>query len=350
MESTVRNLCDQVSTGLAQPWVRSIRHASTSRFDDLGDLLDRVVATTDLGDRDPRPAGHPRAGCSFLPSRCGWWRWPGSPTSVSTRPPRWAPRRLFRCQLLVLGVLLVLLSRALIAIGARSRRERRKAVTRCRRGGRGAGDRADPGRARGPPAHLGRPAPGARLTVSRPQPGRPQRLATEPPDAPARLNCTHDTGGMEMNESYVTLQGWVGGDVDVRDVGDTQCASLRVGSTPRYLRNGSWVDGQTSWFTVNCWRALEERQGRSSAVTPSSCTGGSGLTGSATTSPARSPGSWTRPSSVMTSPRAPAPSRVSLTRRSPGPREDGRGARDAARLRGPRSPARRAGDPVTPAA
>jgi single-strand DNA-binding protein len=61
---------------------------------------------------------------------------------------------------------------------------------------------------------------------------------------------------MEMNESYVTLQGWVGGDVDVRDVGDTQCASFRVGSTPRYLRNGSWVDGQTSWFTVNCWRAL----------------------------------------------------------------------------------------------
>ena len=59
-----------------------------------------------------------------------------------------------------------------------------------------------------------------------------------------------------MNESYVTLQGWVGGDVDVRDVGDTQCASFRVGSTPRYLRNGSWVDGQTSWFTVNCWRAL----------------------------------------------------------------------------------------------
>ena len=59
-----------------------------------------------------------------------------------------------------------------------------------------------------------------------------------------------------MNESYVTLQGWVGADVDVRDVGDTQCASFRVGSTPRYLKNGTWVDGQTSWFTVNCWRAL----------------------------------------------------------------------------------------------
>ncbi len=59
-----------------------------------------------------------------------------------------------------------------------------------------------------------------------------------------------------MNESYVTLQGWVGGAVDVRTVGETQCASFRVGSTPRYLRNGSWVDGQTSWFTVNCWRGL----------------------------------------------------------------------------------------------
>ena len=59
-----------------------------------------------------------------------------------------------------------------------------------------------------------------------------------------------------MNESYVTLQGWVGGDVDVRDVGETSCASFRVGSTPRYIRAGTWVDGQTSWYTVNCWRAM----------------------------------------------------------------------------------------------
>ena len=59
-----------------------------------------------------------------------------------------------------------------------------------------------------------------------------------------------------MNESYVTLQGWVGGEVDLRVVGETQCASFRVGSTPRYLRSGTWVDGQTSWYTVNCWRAL----------------------------------------------------------------------------------------------
>ncbi len=59
-----------------------------------------------------------------------------------------------------------------------------------------------------------------------------------------------------MNESYVTFQGWVGGDVNVRGAGETQCASFRVGSTPRYNKAGTWVDGQTSWFTVNCWRGL----------------------------------------------------------------------------------------------
>lgn len=59
-----------------------------------------------------------------------------------------------------------------------------------------------------------------------------------------------------MNETYVTLQGWVGNEVDVREVGDTSCASFRVGSTPRYSRAGQWVDGQTSWYTVNCWRSL----------------------------------------------------------------------------------------------
>lgn len=59
-----------------------------------------------------------------------------------------------------------------------------------------------------------------------------------------------------MNETIVTLQGWVGSDVEVRDVGETQCATFRVGCTPRYNKGGVWQDGQTSWYTVNCWRAL----------------------------------------------------------------------------------------------
>ncbi len=59
-----------------------------------------------------------------------------------------------------------------------------------------------------------------------------------------------------MNETYVTLQGWVGNDVEVRAVGDTQCASFRVGCTPRFNKGGVWSDGRTSWYTVNCWRGL----------------------------------------------------------------------------------------------
>lgn len=59
-----------------------------------------------------------------------------------------------------------------------------------------------------------------------------------------------------MNETYVTLQGWVGNDVDSRDVGETQCVSFRVGSTPRYLKKGEWTNGETQWYTINCWRSL----------------------------------------------------------------------------------------------
>ena len=46
-------------------------------------------------------------------------------------------------------------------------------------------------------------------------------------------------------------------------MGDTQCASFRVGSTPRYNKGGTWVDGQTSWYTVNCWRGLGKNVGDS---------------------------------------------------------------------------------------
>lgn len=60
-----------------------------------------------------------------------------------------------------------------------------------------------------------------------------------------------------MNESYVTLQGWVGTNVEERvTTNGAEVSSFRVGCTPRYLKEGAWVDGETSWFTVNCWRAL----------------------------------------------------------------------------------------------
>lgn len=59
-----------------------------------------------------------------------------------------------------------------------------------------------------------------------------------------------------MNDTWVTLQGWVGGEVEQREAGGVPLATFRIGSTPRHLRHGEWVDGTTAWFTVNAWRTL----------------------------------------------------------------------------------------------
>ncbi len=49
VESTVRSLADELTAELKPPWVRAVRKASTSRFDDLSDGLDRALVTTELG-------------------------------------------------------------------------------------------------------------------------------------------------------------------------------------------------------------------------------------------------------------------------------------------------------------
>ena len=62
-----------------------------------------------------------------------------------------------------------------------------------------------------------------------------------------------------MNETLVTFQGWVGNEVVHRETPQGNVANLRVGSTPRIRkRSGEWVDGQTSWFSVTCWRGLAD--------------------------------------------------------------------------------------------
>lgn len=63
-----------------------------------------------------------------------------------------------------------------------------------------------------------------------------------------------------MYETYVTIQGWVGGDVDVRDAGGVPVARFRVACTPRRFdkKTESWVDDDTQWYSVNAWRALGE--------------------------------------------------------------------------------------------
>jgi single-strand DNA-binding protein len=62
-----------------------------------------------------------------------------------------------------------------------------------------------------------------------------------------------------MNDTYLTVRGWVGGDVElarVRD--DIGVATFRVGCTPRRRRDDGWEDGPTTWYTVKAWRGLAD--------------------------------------------------------------------------------------------
>jgi single-strand DNA-binding protein len=61
-----------------------------------------------------------------------------------------------------------------------------------------------------------------------------------------------------MNETFVTLTGWLGGDVQLREAAGVPVASFRVASTPRrYQRKtDTWENGATQWYSVNAWRGL----------------------------------------------------------------------------------------------
>jgi single-strand DNA-binding protein len=61
-----------------------------------------------------------------------------------------------------------------------------------------------------------------------------------------------------VNETYVTLCGWLGGDVMLRQAAGAPVASFRVASTPRRFQRQTetWEDGATQWYTVNAWRSL----------------------------------------------------------------------------------------------
>ncbi|WP_165872899.1 single-stranded DNA-binding protein [Nocardioides jejuensis] len=63
-----------------------------------------------------------------------------------------------------------------------------------------------------------------------------------------------------MNETEVTVQGFVGTQPELRHVAGTVVAGFRVGSTPRFFSNSNnaWGDRETNWFTVNAWRTLGE--------------------------------------------------------------------------------------------
>src|SRR4051795_4302146 len=71
------------------------------------------------------------------------------------------------------------------------------------------------------------------------------------------LRCEGDSS---MNETYVTLRGWLGADVRHRLAGDTPVAEFRLGVTPRWFdsKRSEWVDAPTQWYTVKAWRHLAD--------------------------------------------------------------------------------------------
>jgi single-strand DNA-binding protein len=62
-----------------------------------------------------------------------------------------------------------------------------------------------------------------------------------------------------MSETVIHMIGHVGTDVDYRRVGSgTDLSTFRLASTPRRYDRASrqYVDGTTTWITVQCWRSL----------------------------------------------------------------------------------------------
>ncbi|MBA2561090.1 MAG: single-stranded DNA-binding protein [Propionibacteriales bacterium] len=62
-----------------------------------------------------------------------------------------------------------------------------------------------------------------------------------------------------MTDTVIHIIGHVGTDVDYRRVGSgTDLSTFRVASTPRRWDRGQrgYVDGTTTWLSVQCWRSL----------------------------------------------------------------------------------------------
>ena len=61
-----------------------------------------------------------------------------------------------------------------------------------------------------------------------------------------------------MNDTFITFRGYAGTEVRHRETRDATVASVRVASTPRVRKDGQWVDGPTTWYSVTAWRTLAD--------------------------------------------------------------------------------------------
>lgn len=62
------------------------------------------------------------------------------------------------------------------------------------------------------------------------------------------------------NEPIITIVGNTGGDAELRFTPNgAAVANFSVAVTPRTKNQaGEWVDGEATWYRVNCWRSLAE--------------------------------------------------------------------------------------------
>ncbi|MDO9457119.1 GTPase [Nocardioides sp.] len=129
VDSEVRALADDASSGLGPSWVDSVRRASTSRLPEVADRLDRALAATDLGvDKLPVWAGLVRVlqWALILVALVGglWSALLVIGGNLSEEAPQVAGMPLPLLMLvggILLGVLLALVCRALVAGTARTR-------------------------------------------------------------------------------------------------------------------------------------------------------------------------------------------------------------------------------------
>lgn len=62
-----------------------------------------------------------------------------------------------------------------------------------------------------------------------------------------------------MNDTRITVNGWVGTTPERREVaGGAVVTSFRVAHQSRRMKDGEWVDGPTTWYTVKAWRQLAD--------------------------------------------------------------------------------------------
>ncbi|CAN5630287.1 hypothetical protein BH11ACT8_BH11ACT8_16010 [soil metagenome] len=127
VDSEVRALADDASAGLGEPWVESVRRASAARAPEMGDRLDQALARTDLGVANlPVWAGAVRVlQWLLILGAVGGLVWAGllaAGGSLQDQTVAGMPTPLLLAlACVVLGVLLALVCRGLVAGTARSR-------------------------------------------------------------------------------------------------------------------------------------------------------------------------------------------------------------------------------------